>query len=192
MINLIVCVLKIRSMQKSMPQLNMKYFVLTLLFALALTLPLGGLELLTGGRVALFSSYVRPRVARFCNWIWGYIPPPLRGVILVVWSVLSFVMVGPFFLLFNYLFLWGHLISVSLRDETEFTTVELKPASVQRQNIKDGPFPIPARPKGLHGLPVSTPSSFKFWKKEDQTAPQVVGEEVFDAGHESDEETVRP
>lgn len=89
----------------------MKYFLLVLLFAILFTLPLGGLEILSGGRLGYFSSWCRPTIIWILKKTWGKVPAKLRGLLFVIWLILTFLVISPIMLVFNYFVVWLGLVT---------------------------------------------------------------------------------
>lgn len=88
----------------------MKYFFVVVLILLILSLPLGGFEILTGGRFRTWSSWCRPTLVKAAKWIVRKIPAPVRKALLIIWFVVFFVVATPLVFVFNYFVLWATLV----------------------------------------------------------------------------------
>jgi len=89
----------------------MQFLFITILVLLILTLPLGGFEILTGGRFALWSAWCRPTLTIAAKWVVQKIPAPIRRILLIIWFVVFFVVATPVAILINYVVLWFTLMT---------------------------------------------------------------------------------
>jgi len=121
----------------------MKYLFLFIIFTLILTLPLGGIELITGGRIALFSKWCRPFLMKAGKTLFGWIPKPVRRIIFVFFAIVFWIVATPLAIIWNYFMLWCALMVHTWENDSD----ELKPAERHRQNIiSGGDYPGAVRP----------------------------------------------
>jgi len=114
----------------------MNFLFVSLLVLLILSLPLGGFEILTGGRFALWSAWCRPTLVAIARKLVNKLPKWLRMTLFFVWVVVVFVIATPVVFVINYVVIWFNLLVETWgRVERPEEPLVLKPSEDYRADI---------------------------------------------------------